>query len=434
MGVYKKREYKKIEQVVDEIHAVCEKDEDGHLIYKGKHSDVTYIPGKGYNGKTHSLPKILFSYLNKIPIENISQLQKFCHKSLCVEPTHFCTKTEMYEAEKDDNGFTAMQRTSFLYKLKLLPKPYNAEDCILFTDSIDKSGYGNLANGVNSSTGAHILSLRLKIGRPLAPNMQASHICNQRNCVNPFHLVEETVAQNCRRKKECKLNQTQVMEIYKLKGFLGQRKIAAKFNVAKNTIKSIHTGITYSDITGEIDSKKVKRSDFKITQEMRDDLKLYLETNCKHEIDDITGETHIIPKKEKRNRDGYAGGSKWGYGTTYHTLAAIVKYQLQHFPNMQKDEMILHACKRRDCCAYDHISIGTNKQNSDDKKRDGTNRNHGTITKELADQIRTEKTGNHTDIARKFNVSRGIVQQVRRNVSWNDDESLQPRKKKTRTS
>jgi hypothetical protein len=45
---------------------------------------------------------------------------------------------------------------------------------------------------------AHRLSLMIKLGRDIAPGMNANHTCHRRNCVNQNHLYEGTQAEKMR--------------------------------------------------------------------------------------------------------------------------------------------------------------------------------------------------------------------------------------------
>lgn len=426
---------KTLQQCSDDIYAMCEPDEDGHLIYKGKGSDVNHIIHITFCGKSQSLAKILFANKYNILIDDVRDIRRICRKSLCLEPEHFCQKKDLHKGEKDGNGFTEIRRKNIMFMLQLLPKQYNSKDCVHFEGTKDKDGYGRITI-TYKSIGAHILSLQLKIGRPLLPKMQASHICNQPSCVNPFHLVEETGSQNTRRQKQYKLNHDNILEIYNLKGKLTQAKIAEKFDIVRSTVQNIHRGVTYHDITGHETPKKLNRSDFEITQSMRDILKIFLKNKCDLVLDETTGETHTIPRNLKTERDGYIYTIKFGYKISVHKLAAIVKYNLDRFPDTKKNEFVLHSCRRKDCCDYNHISIGTAQQNAIDRKRDGTHRSAAKITKELAEQIRNESTGTVIEIARKFKTTEYTVQEIRNKRSWVDDEIIvgEPSKKKQRVS
>jgi hypothetical protein len=73
-------------------------------------------------------------------------------------------------------------------------------DCWLWTGTGAGYGYGRF-NVNGESLYAHRVSLELKLGRPIAPGLQAGHlpiICHNRRCVNPHHLDEKTRSQNMR--------------------------------------------------------------------------------------------------------------------------------------------------------------------------------------------------------------------------------------------
>lgn len=69
------------------------------------------------------------------------------------------------------------------------------DDCCLWIGSINAKGYGEFGIGRKTHR-AHRIALEHKLGRPISPNMDAAHICRNRNCVNPDHLEEKTHKEN----------------------------------------------------------------------------------------------------------------------------------------------------------------------------------------------------------------------------------------------
>ncbi len=84
---------------------------------------------------------------------------------------------------------------------KQQPDPAGS-DCILWTGVKNNIGYPFI--GIRDATGkykmatAHRLALMLKLGRDIAPGMNANHTCHRRDCVNPQHLTEGTQQQKIR--------------------------------------------------------------------------------------------------------------------------------------------------------------------------------------------------------------------------------------------
>lgn len=419
-------------QCVSEIYDVCELDEDGHFIYKGVGSDVKHVTNKCFQGTHYSMVRLLFSFEYAIPLKDINHLQKLCIADLCIEPSHFCQRKDFENGKKDANGFTEAKRKMIHFRLGLLPNPYDDKECVYFPRFKDRNGYGIITLG-KKTIGAHILALRVKIGRPLKAEMQASHICNHPSCINPFHLIEESQSQNVQRQAQCKLSNEDVIKIYEQKGKMMQKDIAKNFGVSTTFISRIHRGAARSETTKHNTPKKNKRN-FEITQNMRDKLKKYLENKCDKIFDENIQDYHVIPKcapKVIAEDAYYVRLKKWTYSTAFHILAAVIKFNLDRFPDPKKNQYVLHSCKRKDCCNYDHISIGTAKQNMADKKRDGTDKRGAKITQEIADMIRKENAS-AIQVAKKFKVTKAIVDFVRNGTHWVDSSSIEPPKKKPR--
>ena len=83
------------------------------------------------------------------------------------------------------------------YKEKLLAKLDKSNSCWIFTDSLDKDGYGRVRCG-DKKIFAHRLSYQIFIGQ-IPDGLVIDHLCRNRSCANPEHLEAVSNAENIRR-------------------------------------------------------------------------------------------------------------------------------------------------------------------------------------------------------------------------------------------
>jgi hypothetical protein len=134
--------------------------------------------------------------------------------------------------------------------------------CVIWPFGKAKSGYGVLT--INKKDwSAHRRVAFLYHGEPPAKNMHAAHKCGVRDCVNPEHIYWATPAQNASDKLkhgtdhrgenhgQSQLTESQVKEIYRLKGIVSQGTLSQRYGVSQPTISDIHTGRTWGWLTGD---------------------------------------------------------------------------------------------------------------------------------------------------------------------------------------
>lgn len=386
-------------------HAI---EKDGHFIFSGKAADVGRIEQIYFDGTNYTISKVLYAFDTMQHPSTIRRLHKICQEHRCVEPYHHI-ECEADGDPMDIASWTDVQRKKLIGRLGLLDFDTKENECAVFEGWKDEKGYGHLQ--VNGKTYyVHRLALQLKLNRQITDGNQASHICGNASCVNPNHLVEESVGENNRRKDDHgtvkrKISKEDCVEVRRQKGCQSASELSEQYGVSVHTIYRI-----WQD---QEKKRKPTRNLFIFTDDMHKEISYILKNKCLEIEED--GIKHLIPSTTCRDK-GYAPTAFHGYYTYYHILAAIFAEKKRHFPNAKLHEFCLHRCIRKDCCNPEHMYISSHKQNMQDKRRDGTNRNHSTISDENVLLIR-KAPGRIIDVARQFQVSEAIVKSIRRGVS-----------------
>ena len=115
-----------------------------------------------------------------------------------------------------------------------------------------------------------------------------------------------------------------------------------------------------------------------------------------------------------------------GYGTMTlgrktHIVAHRASYELKYGP-IPEGMFALHHCDTKCCVNPDHIFLGTQQDNMDDKvckNRQANGIKHG-MSKLTEEQAKEAKFGNvkPTELAKKFNCSATMIRQIRSGLYW----------------
>lgn len=65
------------------------------------------------------------------------------------------------------------------------------DGCWIWTASCSPAGYGQLSVGPHKAVQAHRLAFTT-LAEPLIPGLVLHHLCRQRRCVNPAHMIQLT--------------------------------------------------------------------------------------------------------------------------------------------------------------------------------------------------------------------------------------------------
>lgn len=135
-----------------------------------------------------------------------------------------------------------------------------------------------------------------------------------------------------------------------------------------------------------------------------------------------------IVKSELGHCWEWTGSKKNGYGLYGRTTAHQMSYQL-HKGTIKKGLVVMHICDNRACLNPDHLKLGTNMENVQDKVSKGRakgghghrgeNASYSKLTNEHVQEIRTNPHDKCLNcLARQFGVSFQQISRIKHNQEW----------------
>lgn len=139
-----------------------------------------------------------------------------------------------------------------------------------------------------------------------------------------------------------------------------------------------------------------------------------------------------VDMKGEKECWNWIGGTSYGYGSFRITIckgngksviASRYSLALKLEREVSKGMDACHTCHNRLCVNPNHLYEGTRKQNMIDKIIDGTHpigeKNHRHIlTDEDVKKILCDNNNNNTQIAKKYNVHRHTISDIKLGKSW----------------
>lgn len=128
---------------------------------------------------------------------------------------------------------------------------YNGTECALWKGGKDSKGYGQ-AHFDGAQYRAHILACMVATRLPNSGKV-VRHLCNQKACCNPDHLIYGTLSENAvdaikAGSKTAKLTSEMVRGIIEDAATMTQRQVASKYDITKSNVSYIVNGKTWKHI------------------------------------------------------------------------------------------------------------------------------------------------------------------------------------------
>ena len=119
----------------------------------------------------------------------------------------------------------------------------------------------------------------------------------------------------------------------------------------------------------------------------------------------------------------WLGHTKKGYGVINcsiapkHRLAHRVAYELAHNVELQPEQKVLHACDNPACCNPNHLRIGTQTDNMNDRASRGRWKGKSKLSPEQVIDIR-RSVESAQQLSRRYSVVTRTIYAIRKRRSW----------------
>jgi hypothetical protein len=128
----------------------------------------------------------------------------------------------------------------------------------------------------------------------------------------------------------------------------------------------------------------------------------------------------------------FSGASQLGYGVFWFNGQNVKAHRMAWFianGEIPSDRIVMHTCDNGLCVNLDHLRLGTHQENTDDMVQKGRkpisygeDNRASKIKLAIAQAIKADLLSGlrHMEIARKYNVTRGIVKHIDNGVTWRE--------------
>ena len=423
--------HRKAQKLLD-AHTSLEND---HLVWKG-HKTHT-----GGVGRVSMEGKHLFAYNlawklhcgQFCPEDCI--MKRMCESKLCVSPKHFILVSKSVGTVWKDGDF------QYVRKRIEQNSTVQANGCMIWSKSIDRSGNGKFQYGKCRYQLAHMYAWIVHARDPLIPTgMSVCHACGTRACCAPSHMRLGDASSNMKDKvkdgtslhgRNTKVSEDIARAIKNSKDEMTVPERAEKFGVSTRYIRGIDTGHSFNWLgrTPEEDDK-TKTTTAKRTAKTILTTPEQFDAALQRIRDNSTNENHFTKHvqtpcwiwKKFINTAGYGNVGYLGDQTQAHILSYRA---FNRMTAIESNLVVRHKCMMKACCNPEHLELGTRKENSQDRKRDGTVVRNSKLTLPEVLNIRESKgTGTQTERSKRFGVSFSVVAHIDDGSTWKELDSL----------
>lgn len=350
-------------------------------------------------------------------------LSTICSNIRCVNPEHLLMtgKMEKGALQWSHNDYLSLQKR--LEKRSEVSTDPAFPECIVWTGPIRKDGY--VSSSIKKRpTLAHTAAFLLKTKTTVIPDgLEVRHMCDNRACIKPEHLILGTHGDNMEDKikhgRASIIPVNVAREVKNSKGVGTPKERALRYKVGVSTVYKIDTGKTHKWLAEK------EEDDFKNKAPEKQKVATIYDTSWYDEASEYIQQRIDI----KEYHWIWTGGCQYEYGTCHFKGTPYLAHRLAYFAfnhtTLPATIMVRHNCTEKLCVNPDHLAQGTAKDNALDRIRDGTSRkgelHHNVkLTKESVCEIIANRAKGirQRDLALQFNVSIGAIAHIDCNNTW----------------